>query len=118
MTSTGLVGPTKLPIEKTPIDLLRQPGQRVAQVDDLVQRRPEQLFLTIVTRLCLRVPQATRRAAQQKSLGESNRKSPETAIGKRRKTAASTRLSCKYDNFTSPKNTARSMAYRLITDDQ
>jgi hypothetical protein len=31
----------KAPIEKPPIDLARQPHQRMAQIDDLFQRRPQ-----------------------------------------------------------------------------
>ena len=51
-------------------------------------------------------------------MGESNQKTLETAIGKRRKTDASMRLSCKYDYFSSPENCTISTGYRLITDDQ
>ena len=58
MAGAGLVDPAELPIEETPIDPLRQPHQRMAHVDDLVQRRPEQLLLTIIPRLRHRVPQA------------------------------------------------------------
>jgi hypothetical protein len=34
--------------DEVPVDLLRQPHQRVAQVDDLVERRAEQVVLAIV----------------------------------------------------------------------
>jgi len=44
-------------VEKAPVDLTRQPHQRMAEVDDLLQRRPQQILLTIVPWLCHRVPQ-------------------------------------------------------------
>jgi hypothetical protein len=37
-------------VEKPPVDPLRQPYQRVAQVDDLLQRRPKQILLPLVAR--------------------------------------------------------------------
>ena len=39
-------------IEKLPVDLLRQQHQRVLQVDDLIELRPQQIGLPIVTRSC------------------------------------------------------------------
>jgi hypothetical protein len=44
-------------VEKPPIDLARQPYQRMAVIDDRFQRRPQQILLTIVPWLCHRVPQ-------------------------------------------------------------
>jgi len=44
-------------VEKPPIDLARQPHQRMAEVDDVLQRRPQQILLTIVPWLCHRAPQ-------------------------------------------------------------
>jgi len=43
-------------VEKPPIDLARQPHQRMAQIDDRFQRRPQQILLTIVPWLRHRVP--------------------------------------------------------------
>jgi hypothetical protein len=40
--------------EKSPIDLLGQPRQRMTHGDDPIQRRMEQVLLTIVPRLCIR----------------------------------------------------------------
>ena len=37
----GVIYRAEAPAEKSPIDLLRQPHQRVPHVDDLIQRRPE-----------------------------------------------------------------------------
>ncbi len=39
-------------IEKLPVDLVGKPHQRVLQVDDLIQRRPQQVPLAIVSRSC------------------------------------------------------------------
>ena len=38
------------PVEETPVDLSRQPHQRMAHVDDRFQRRPEKVGLPIVAR--------------------------------------------------------------------
>ena len=38
------------PVEEPPVDLPRQPHQRMAKVDDRLQRRPKQVVLTIVAR--------------------------------------------------------------------
>jgi hypothetical protein len=43
-------------IEELPIDRARQPHQRMAEVDDVLQRRPQQILLTIVPWLRHRVP--------------------------------------------------------------
>jgi hypothetical protein len=53
----GRANPGKPLIEKLPIDLARQPHQRMAEVDDRLQRRPQQILLAIVPWLCHRVPQ-------------------------------------------------------------
>src|SRR6478672_7703691 len=37
--------------QEAPVDLLCQPHQRVAHIDDLIQRRPEQVLLPLVARL-------------------------------------------------------------------
>jgi hypothetical protein len=42
---------TEAPVEETPVDLPRQPHQRMAHVDDRFQGRPEQIRLPIVARL-------------------------------------------------------------------
>jgi hypothetical protein len=43
---------SKRPVEKPPIDLTRQPHQRMAEVDDVLQHRPQQVPLPIVSWLC------------------------------------------------------------------
>ncbi len=40
----------KAPIEEAPVDLRRQPRQRMVQIDDLFQRRPQQVLLPVVPR--------------------------------------------------------------------
>src|SRR5262249_16782699 len=42
--------------QKVPIDLLRQPHQRMAKVDDLLEKRAKQVVLAIVARLAHRSP--------------------------------------------------------------
>ena len=49
--------PSEAAIKETPIDLPRQPHQRMIEIDDHLQRRSQQIFLTIVPWLCHRVPQ-------------------------------------------------------------
>jgi hypothetical protein len=49
--------PGKPRVEKLPIDRARQPHQRMTQIDDRFQRRPQQILLTIVPWLRHRVPQ-------------------------------------------------------------
>ena len=44
-------------VEKLPIDLARQPHQRMSKIDDVLERRPQQILLTIVPRLRHRAPQ-------------------------------------------------------------
>jgi len=44
-------------IEKVPVDLARQPHQRMAHVDDLIEGRAQQVFLTLVSRSTHRFPQ-------------------------------------------------------------
>ena len=46
----------KAAVEKPPIDHPRQPRQRMAEIDDILQRRPQQILLTIVPWLRHRVP--------------------------------------------------------------
>jgi hypothetical protein len=57
LSRAGRTHPGKPGVEKTPIDLPRQPHQRVAEVDDRLQRRPQQVLLTIVPWLRHRAPQ-------------------------------------------------------------
>src|SRR5262249_31931060 len=50
--------------QKVPIDLPRQPHQRMAKVDDLLERRAEQVGLAIVARLGHRAPPPAKLAAE------------------------------------------------------
>src|SRR5207248_7739236 len=45
-------------VEKLPIDLARQPHQRMSKIDDVLERRSQQILLTIVSRLRHRAPNA------------------------------------------------------------
>ena len=69
----------KTAVEKLPIDLPRQPHQRVPQVDDVLERRPQQILLTIVPWLCHRVPPTPMTRHRIAQITENrNPKSPET----------------------------------------
>jgi hypothetical protein len=72
-------------VKKRPIDLAGQPRQRMAEVDDVLQCRPQQILLTIVPWLRHRVlptPMTHHRIAQT---GENrNPKSPESRSRTRR----------------------------------
>jgi hypothetical protein len=57
----GCPGPTRhteteASRQKIPVDLPRKPHQRMAQVDDLLERRAKQVVLAIVARLAHRSP--------------------------------------------------------------
>src|SRR5207244_13493091 len=84
--------PPPLPTRRSSdlIDRAGQPHQRMAQIDDRFQRRPQQVFLTIVPWLCHRVPptQMTRHRIAQ-IVEKVNPKSPEIRPQEDRK---STRL--------------------------
>ena len=93
--SGGWPGPRRAdrgeaPLEEPPVDLARQPDQRVAHVDDLLQRRPEQVLLPLVARLRHRVPPSNLRSIRE-SRSDQNRNP------KLQESRAQTRLSCKID---------------------
>jgi hypothetical protein len=67
--------------QKIPIDLSRQPHQRMAKIDDLVQRRAKQVVLTIVARL------AHRSLPDSESRRRRNHEPPKSGIPKRKKIA-------------------------------
>ena len=54
---TGLAHRTKAVIQKLPVDQRRQPHQRMAHVDDLIEGRKQQVFLAIIPRFAHRLPQ-------------------------------------------------------------
>jgi hypothetical protein len=54
---TGLAHRTKAVIQKLPVNQRRQPHQRVAHVDDLIEGRKQQVFLAIIPRFAHRLPQ-------------------------------------------------------------
>ena len=67
------------PVEETPVDLSRQPHQRMAHVDDRFQRRPEKVGLPIVARFRhLDPPRRIDAGIESKNARMRNPKSPET----------------------------------------
>ena len=77
--------------QKIPIDLRRQPHQRMAKVDDLLQRRAKQVVLAVVARLAHRSPPTANLAVTR------NHEPLKSGIPKRKKTVLTARLSCKID---------------------
>src|SRR5262249_16006081 len=68
-----------------------QPRQRMAKVDDLLERRAKQVVLAIVARLAHRSP------PDSESRRRRNHGPPKSGIPNRNKTGMHTRLSCKID---------------------
>ncbi len=81
LARTGLADRAEASIEKAPVDLARQPHQRVAQVNDLIERRSEQILLAVVSRSAHASPNA--------DLGRqriTNREKPESQNARKRGT--------------------------------
>src|SRR5262249_25308212 len=97
--------------QKVPIDLPRQPHERMTKIDDLLERRAKQVVLD------------GRRAAGSSFSpdGESRRRRnhepPKSGIPKRKKTWVHTRLSCKIDYLLGSNHRNRSIASEFFTDD-
>src|SRR5215471_12939746 len=66
--------------QKVPIDLPRQPHQRMAKVDDLLEKRVKQVVLAIVARLAHRFP------PDSESRRRRNHEPPKSGIPNRNKT--------------------------------
>src|SRR5579875_2102335 len=65
-----------MPVDEAPIDLARQHHQRVLQIENLVQCRPEQVLLTLVARLAHRSSlRPETRGSESRSGAEGNPKS-------------------------------------------
>src|SRR5262249_48984253 len=90
--------------QKVPIDLPRQPHQRMAKVDDLLERRAKQGVLAIVARLAHRSP------PDSESRRRRNHGPPQTRNPKPQKTRMYTRLSCKIDYLLRSNHRDRSIA--------
>src|SRR6202163_788741 len=101
---------TEAPGQKIPIDLLRQPHQRMAKVDDLRQRRPKQVILTIVARLAHPSPHSESRLRR-------NHEPLKSGIPKRKKTVGHTPLSCKIDYLLRTNLCGQSMTSKYFTGD-
>ena len=65
---------------KAPVDLLRQPHQRMLHVDDLIERRPQQVLLTIVPRCDIVLLRPRKSAARESRI----RRKPESQIARKR----------------------------------
>ena len=112
----GCPGPTrqtelKRPARKPPINLRRQPHQRMAKVDDLLQSGTKQIVLTIVARLAHGSPPTANLAVK----GITNRPNPESRNARKRKTH--TRLSCKIEYLLSSNHSDGSIASEFFTGD-
>src|SRR5262249_29021240 len=97
--------------QKVPIDLPRQPHQRMAKVDDLLEKRAKQVVLAIVARLAHRSPPPANLALQ----GITSH--PNREIPNRKKPGMHTRLSCKIDYLLRSNHRDRSIASSFFTND-
>src|SRR5580700_3061868 len=82
----------------------------MAKVDDLRQRRPKQVILTIVARLAHPSPHSESRSRR-------NHEPPKSGIPKRKKTVGHTRLSCKIDYLLRSNLSGQSMTSKYFTGD-
>jgi hypothetical protein len=82
LTRSGRAHAGKPLVEKPPIDRPRQPHQRMAEIDDLLQRWPQQILLTIVPWLRHRAPQTpmTPEPTESQIAQNRNPKSPENPL--------------------------------------
>ena len=101
---------TRSSVAETPVDLPGQPKQRVAQVDNLVQRRPEENRRPVIPRA--RHPPSP----DTETSGEPNHRSPKTGNPNHNKAGLPGPLSCKTHYFAEPRNPNRSICYRLFMD--
>ena len=78
LSCSRLARRAEAPVEKAPVDLARQPHQRMAHVDDRLQRGQQQVLLTLVSRLrhasLLRKPPQNRITNRSKSESQIARK--------------------------------------------
>ena len=81
--------------QETPIDLRRQPHQRMAKVDDLLQSGTE------TDRPGDRRAAGSWLSSDSESRRQRNHEPPKSGIPKRKKTATHTRLSCKIEYLLS-----------------
>src|SRR5262245_51368008 len=91
--------------QKVPIDLPRQPHQRMAKVDDLLERRAKQVVLAIVARLAHRSP-PTANLAVEGITDHPNRESQ------------AERKPCKIDYLLRSNHRDRSIASEFFTEDR
>ena len=97
--------------QKTPINLRREPHQRMAEVDDLLQSGTKQIVLAVVARL------AHGRPPDSESRRQRNHEPPKSGIPKRKKTATHNRLSCKIEYLLRSNHGDSSIASEFFTGD-
>src|SRR4029077_6495372 len=98
--------------QKIPVNLRRQKDQRVAKIDDLLQRRTKQIVLTIVAGL------AQRLSSNSESRRQKNHELPKSGIPKRKKTETHPRLSCKIQYLFNSNYSDASITSEFFTDDE
>jgi hypothetical protein len=84
------------PIKKAPIDRAGEPRQRMADIDDLIERPPQQVLLQVVSRSrhpCLSLP---------KNPPPGKYDPPKNGIAKRKKAEAKPRVPGKSDDLVVP----------------
>src|SRR5215470_10676115 len=111
MSRTHATDRAEAPPHKIPIHLSREPHQRMAWIDELLQRRLKQVVLTIVARLAHGLPPTANPAVA------GNHAASKSGIPKRKKTSTRTQLSCKIEYLLRPNQPDRSSISEFFTGD-
>jgi hypothetical protein len=97
--------------QKTPVNLRREPHQRMAKIDHLLQSGTKQIILAVVAWL------AHGRPPDSESRRRRNHEPPKSGIPKRKKTATHHRLSCKIEYLLRSNHGDGSIASEFFTGD-
>src|SRR5262249_34122459 len=108
---SGATDRTEPSRQKTPINLRREPHQRMAKGDDLLQSRTKKIDLAVVTWVGHGCP------PDGESSRRGNHEPPKSGIPKRKKTATHNRLSCKIEYLLRSNHRDSSIASEFFTGD-
>src|SRR5215510_5742189 len=111
MSRTHAADRAEAPPHKIPIHLSREPHQRMAWIDELLQGWLKQIVLTIVARL------AHGPSPNNESRCRGNHGASKSGIPKRKKTSTRTQLSCKIEYLLRPNQPDRSSVSEFFTGD-
>jgi hypothetical protein len=110
LAGAGQAHRTEPVVEKLPVDLARQKHQRMLQIDDLIQRRLQQVLLALV-------PRSSHRVLPHENPRSENHEPPKTGIPNRKKLGLNTALSCELDYFKPPTCPLATRTSEFFTDD-